>query len=191
MGKVNRPRRAIDVHECASIMVMMDSLKFPLAVSLLAALAYAYCTWFFAHDLPDHVATHFDATGRANGWMTRSGSIAFELALGLGVQVFIALMCWLARYLAPARVNIPHKQYWHQPEHFPRACAMIFRHSLWLGSLIVVWLILLNYQVRQANLAVPAHLSPGGFVFAMGTFLVVLLWWIIALLHLFRVPTPR
>ena len=167
----------------------MSSLKFPLAVSLVMALAYAVSTWLFARDLPDYVATHFDASGRPNGGMARSGMVAFDLALGLGSQVFISLMCWLARHLSPARVNIPNKKYWHQAEHFPAACAILFRHSLWLGSLLVAWMILLNYQVRLANLAMPPHLDPQSFIFAMVSFLGLLIWWIVALLRLYRVPS--
>ncbi|MBS1849601.1 MAG: DUF1648 domain-containing protein [Acidobacteria bacterium] len=37
-------------------------------------------------ELPLHLATHFDAAGRANGWMTREGSLYFALG-------FLSFLC--------------------------------------------------------------------------------------------------
>ena len=154
--------------------------------------AYVVSTLLFASGLPAHIATHFDAKGWPNGWMTNGQYVAFDLALGLGTQVFVSLACYFQRFMPARFMNVPHKDYWRSSENYPTACANIFRHSLWLGNLMVLWMILLNYQVAQANKLMPPKLDTSSFIVAMSTFAVMLLVWLVSLWRLFRVPpTPK
>lgn len=164
------------------------SLVLPVTVSVAVAIVYVLSTYAFAEGLPKYVATHFDSTGRPNGGMTREGLIHFNLALGLGSQVFVALVCYLSRFLPRKMLNVPHPDYWRAPENFPTAAANVFRHSLWLGSLLSLWMILLNYQVAQANRALPPRFDTSSFLVAMATFGVMLIGWFISLWRMFRVP---
>ncbi len=50
------------------------------------------------NQLPAHVATHFDATGRANGWMLRSQALGFAVGfMALLLIVFTPLMLYRSR----------------------------------------------------------------------------------------------
>ena len=51
-----------------------------------------------SNELPAHVATHFDATGRANGWMSRSQALGFALGfMAFLLIVFTPLMLYSSR----------------------------------------------------------------------------------------------
>ncbi len=66
--------------------------------------------------LPDRVASHFGASGAANGWMSRSGYLAFDI----GITALMMLGFPMLRSLANgsgAGVNIPNKDYWFRPEN--------------------------------------------------------------------------
>lgn len=65
----------------------------------------AHVTWL--PGLPERLATHFDAAGKANGWMTRSQHGAFMLLFGLGVPALFLILCWSLLYFSPSMVNLP------------------------------------------------------------------------------------
>ncbi|MDB6075187.1 MAG: serine/threonine protein kinase [Verrucomicrobiaceae bacterium] len=161
----------------------------PIAVSVTVTVAYVVSTFLFMQGLPAHLATHFDATGRPNGWMTKAETIRFDLLMGLGMQALLILLFSIMRFIPARFVNMPHKDYWQKPENFRTACTYLARYALWLGSLMLLWMILLNYQVAEANRALLPHLDPSGFVVAMGTFAAMLVLWVICVWRQFRVPT--
>ena len=61
----------------------------------LTALRY----WQVWNELPVRMATHFDAAGNANGWMTREASLGFALVL----TTFMLLVFSVVLYLAQLR----------------------------------------------------------------------------------------
>lgn len=123
--------------------------------------------------------------------MTNAQTINFELAMGLGTQVFLFLAFGLQRFIPARFINMPHKEYWQKPENFPTACHFLSRYALWLGSMMVVWMILLNYQIAEANRAMPPKLDTAGFAMAMATFLVMMIMWFVGLWRQFRVPVSE
>ena len=167
---------------------MKKTLSLPLIVTGVCMAAYVATTLWFARGLPAHLATHFDTTGRANGWMTNEQTVRFELTMGVGSQLFIILVFGLIRFIPARFVNMPNKEYWQKPENFPLACNVLTRHGLWLSCMLMLWMILLNYQVAEANRAMPPHLDTSGFVVAMATFAVLLIVWFVSIWRQFRVP---
>ncbi len=59
--------------------------------------------------MPSVMATHFDGTGRANGWMTVPVAIGFECAIvAVLLLAFVGLPRLLSR-LDPSLINLPNK----------------------------------------------------------------------------------
>ena len=84
-----------------------------LAVALLVS-AVQMASYF--PRLPEKLATHFDAAGNANGWMSKRGFFAFQFAmLAIMGLAFCLLPQWLNR-VPNALINLPHKAYWLAPE---------------------------------------------------------------------------
>src|SRR6266700_2628152 len=69
---------------------------------LLVSLAYS------AGELPERVATHFDAGGQPNGWMSRHGHIIFILLLGLALPLLVAGSFFCLRFFPGRGINVPH-----------------------------------------------------------------------------------
>jgi ABC-type Fe3+ transport system permease subunit len=156
---------------------------------LLAALYTAFVA-LLVHDaarLPERVATHFDWRGQPNGWMSSQGYLDFIAVFGLVFPVFPAAMCLLLRFLSDSVINIPHRDYWLATERRGETAGYLFRHALWLGSMMSGLTIVLHQMTVEANRQVPPQLSSAiwGYlvVFLIGIFL-----WVFALVRHFRLP---
>lgn len=81
------------------------------AVGYVGAVAWAY------PRLPDPMATHWDFAGTADGWMSRGSHLIFSGLLGVGVIVGLPLLSSVLARGSGAFVNVPHKDYWLDPQH--------------------------------------------------------------------------
>src|SRR6185503_5032974 len=84
-------------------------------------------------QLPDRVATHFDGSGRSNGWMSRSFHLWFTLVLGLAFPLIVAVILFFARFLPDNFLNIPRRDYWLSAERRADTFTYLFRQSLWFA----------------------------------------------------------
>jgi hypothetical protein len=136
--------------------------------------------------LPERVASHFNAAGLANGYMTRNAYRIFMLAFGFGVPLLVvALVGWLPR-LAPNLINIPNRDYWLAPERRVATLAALDGCALWLGCLLTALAGGVHWLVIRANAVEPPRLENGLFVTLLGAFVAGLVCWIIVLLRRFR-----
>lgn len=136
----------------------MKSLRTPTTI---LALLYACCMgcWAWsAPQLPETVATHFNAHGEPNGWMSRSANQMFMLLVGLCFPLLIVLLCCATRFMPSGLVNIPHRDYWLAPERRRETSDYLVRHSLWLACLAVCFVIGIQFSIVHANNQNPPHL---------------------------------
>jgi len=107
-------------------------------------------------DLPDVVAVHFDAAGRADGFATREASREFMLAFTLGTPMFVMLVtALLPRVLPASMVNVPNRAYWLAPERSRETLAYLSGHGTWFACLLVIFLTVVAYLLVRANLTQP------------------------------------
>ena len=71
---------------------------------VLPALAVRY--WQVWDRLPARIASHFDASGRANGWMTREGSMIFVICISAFIVLLGTLILGRVRNPEPASFAI-------------------------------------------------------------------------------------
>ncbi len=133
--------------------------------------------------LPERVATHFGASGQANGWMSRSEHRLFFTIFGIGFSSFVIGIGYIIRFLPPSTLNVPKAEYWRSPEHYGEACDFLFFHSFWFGSLASIWVAALHYLMVQANCTTPAVLDSakmGGltlaFLIGTGLWIAGIIW---------------
>ena len=109
--------------------------------------------------LPDKVATHFGAGGRANGWMSRVEYAWMMTALVLAMPLAVWLVLAILPRRWPRLVNLPHRDYWLAPE---RREATLDRLAI-LGATIalacVALLVFMHVEIIDANRRVPASLD--------------------------------
>lgn len=163
----------------------MKSIRTPL---ILLVILYAGFVGFVLSSqgaLPDRLATHFGASGKPDGWMSRDSHIRFMLTFGVGFPLLVPAVVFCCRFLPAALVNIPHRDYWLSPEHRQDSLNFLFAHSLWLGCAAALFVAGCHWMVVDANRHVPARLSTGLLVGVTLGFLLLLGIWIAMLLRRF------
>jgi uncharacterized membrane protein len=154
-----------------------------LLLSGLLMMAYYY------PQMPQRMASHFAADGRANGWQSREGFFVLMLL----VTSASAVVCFLApRQIAAqpsARINLPNRDYWLAPERREETMRFISATMAWLGCGILFVLIAGTFLALQANLS-PGHRFNSQATFAvMGSFLAGLLALLVRMVrHFQKVP---
>jgi uncharacterized membrane protein len=140
-----------------------------------------------ASELPPLVASHFDAGGQANAFMTRSVYIRFVLCLCVGLPLLIVTVLVVA-YSRATTLKLPNQDYWMSPERINRTRSFLVAHGVWFGSLLVVLTCFIHWLELGANRLQPPHLSNQAFAVAMIAFLIATATWIAVLMFAFRRP---
>jgi uncharacterized membrane protein len=143
-----------------------------------------------ASELPLNVASHFDASGRPNGFMTRSGYTRFMLCFALGVPALMAVVLTTV-YSRASELRLPNRDYWMAPQHIDRTRALLMAHGVWFASLLVILACLMHRLMLMAHRAQPPHLPGGQFAAVMFAFVLATAAWIGALLFVFRRPASQ
>ena len=137
----------------------MKTARLSWIVLLLSAGVLVACHLHWMPLLPERVATHFDGAGRANGWMSRNQHGWASPLTHLGVSAFIVGLSACLHRLPPGTLNLPHKDHWRQPEHYPAACAFMREWSRWLAAVMLVWGTFMDHQIVLANQLQPPRLD--------------------------------
>ncbi|NOX87732.1 MAG: DUF1648 domain-containing protein [Calditrichaeota bacterium] len=107
--------------------------------------------WKYYPLLPEQMAIHFDALGRADSWASK----AVFCGINLGLLVFVAGLFHLMTYLLPRLpeelINLPNKKYWLAPERKADTLKMMIHYLLMVGNLTMLFLFGLFYLVLQTN----------------------------------------
>jgi ABC-type Fe3+ transport system permease subunit len=138
--------------------------------------------------MPERVASHFNAAGEPDSWMSRSVHFKFMTVFGTAFPLAILVLCYLVRHLPDSLINIPHREYWLAAERRERSLQDLFRHSILLACLGVAFMAGVHFLVLQANTRSPVHLPISSLLVVTGGLIVGLLWWIVTMLRHFRAP---
>ena len=157
-----------------------------LAIFLITEALAAAFVWQTCGQLPDPVASHFDAAGAANGYMPRVYYTRLMLALVVGLPGLIVVLQSLAFASPKARINLPNRDYWLAPERREETVAFLRQHLARLGSMLVVLLTGMHWLVVKANAHQPPGLPGRWFAGAVILFVLATLVWLWALSARFR-----
>jgi len=139
--------------------------------------------------LPERVATHFDAAGNANGYMSRETYHVFTLWFTLGLPIFIAAVTALIpKLLPPQLINVPNRAYWFAPERAQDSLAFLSEQGIWFGCILLIFLCSVDWLVVSANATDPVHLPATPFATAMALFFAALGLWMLRMFKRFGRP---
>src|SRR5438552_3237464 len=100
--------------------------------ALLAVSAALYFSSLYA-QLPDVMASHFNARGVPNGWQTKSaffsvlvGVSVLAAVIGFGIPRIISVM-------PMELINLPNKRYWLAPEQRAETMDFLNGYFAWFG----------------------------------------------------------
>lgn len=166
----------------------MDSRLAKFLFVVLALYAAIHFSSYYS-QLPDVVASHFDARGMANGWQTKA---AFFLVF-LSVSVLAAVVGFgIPRIIAavPAQmINLPNKRYWLAPEHLAETMEFLNTYFAWFGCAIFLIMILTFDYAIQSNLHPGNRPDPARMWYILAGFLAFVVIWIIRMFTRFlRAP---
>jgi serine/threonine-protein kinase len=136
-------------------------------VIVLAALAQCL------HDfplLPDRMASHFAASGAANGWMTKT---QFLITYALVLLPALFLEFWVSRTIAKkpdAKLNLPNKEYWLAPERRAETFGYFESFFAWYGCALLFVAVFAMGLAMRANFDAPPRMPTGPIVSVIAGF---------------------
>lgn len=148
--------------------------------------AMALGVWITGAGLPPVVASHFDARGIADGFLSRTAYLALTTGLVAVLPLAVVALPGLAAGRGDGLLNLPHRAYWLAPERRAATLAWLRGHCRWLAvalSLLMGWL---HVQVVLAQGLQPPRMTGGVLPLTLGVFLVAVLAWTGVLLRRFR-----
>jgi len=172
----------------------MQDARLPRALfAVLAVGAAIYFSSYYA-ELPEVVASHFNAQGVPNGWQTKSaffgvfvGASVLAVLVGLGISRIIS-------WMPPQLISLPNKQYWVAPEHLAETQVFLNAYFAWLGCAVLLIIILTFDYAIQSNLHPDNRPDISRMWYILAAFILfTLVWTIRMLLRLGRMPekSPR
>ncbi len=106
----------------------------------------------FYPPLPETIASHFDASGQANGFMSKTSFFAFGAILLVFLTAMFSLISkWLPE-MPDSMVNLPNKDYWLAPERREHTLAVFGNFFAWLNVAVTAMFVAINQIVLTANL---------------------------------------
>jgi uncharacterized membrane protein len=158
-------------------------------VLLMAAGALIKLHLEWTPQLPEHVAAHFDMSGRVTR-MRPTGSFGLGTwAMHLGLAALVVGLMSLVHLLSPQDINLPNANYWRRPENFKLACQRLRDWSRWFASALILWGIVFDRQLFLANQLQPPHLDPQAMTLLIAVAIIGLSLLIAALIIRFsRIP---
>lgn len=156
---------------------------------IFVACAVAF-VWLTSRSLPPIVASHFGATGVANGFMPRDAYVWFVSGIVVLLPLIIVYVPNRVLTRSSAVLNLPNRDYWLAPERRAETVAFLCRFSTRFGYVLVGFLAYVHWLVVRANAVTPPGLNARWFVVGLVAFVGLALVSVLGLLRRFgRVPT--
>ena len=160
-----------------------------LLVFLVVVGVAAAFVWLTGRGLPEVVASHFVASGAANGFMPRAAYLRFMLVLVVVPPVTVVVLPTLMLNGPHTRINLPNREYWLAPGRRAETITFLREQMANQGTLLAAFLAYVHGLVVCANVAVPPGLPAPWFVGGLIVFVTAQLGWTGWLLrHFYRVP---
>ncbi|RMH70440.1 MAG: DUF1648 domain-containing protein [Gemmatimonadetes bacterium] len=151
-------------------------MKMTLLIYLILILAAVQCL-YYAPQLPDVVASHFDAQNQPDGWCSKSEFINLYLILMGGLAILFVMMGGLMRHLPNTVINLPNKDYWLAPERSETTMNVIQREMHLMAVFTLLFLMIVVELIFRANLNPPPVLPGVAFWSILGIFMAFTVGW--------------
>jgi uncharacterized membrane protein len=102
-------------------------------------------------QLPEKMATHFDAGGQPDGWMSKAGFIAFAVLMQAGLAGIMFGVGKLIRVVPASMVNIPNRDYWLTEERREQTFDETESMLAWIAAGTSIFLLVICCLVLDAN----------------------------------------
>lgn len=117
--------------------------------TLLALLQNA---WYYPR-LPETVAIHFNAAGKADSWASKTHATLLMLGLQIFLPAFLLLISQLTRHLPIQLINLPNREYWLASERKEATLQYVERFTWWIAMATSLWILVVNHLTYMANVS--------------------------------------
>jgi uncharacterized membrane protein len=135
--------------------------------------------------LPERIASHFAASGAANGWMTKWQFLVTYVVVLLPT---FFLEFWLHRRIAASpekRLNLPNKEFWLAPERRAETFAYFELFFAWYGCALLFLEVFAMALAMRANFQNPPRMPTAPIVSALVAFLIFTAVWVVSMVRRF------
>ena len=134
--------------------------------------------------LPEHVASHFGASGRPDAWSDREAFVALYLAAAAVIAVLFSGIGPVLGRVPDRLINLPNKDHWLSPGRRQETIKVLSRQFLWFGSATLLLLLDIFHQSFRVHLGkAPALEHPAASLAVYAGFSLL---WSIGLIAKFR-----
>ena len=102
--------------------------------------------------LPDHVASHFGASGRSDAWSSKDMFVKIYLFAVAFVAILFSGIGFVLRRTPSNLINLPNKDYWLSPERRDGTIGLLSRQFLWFGSATLLLMLDIFHQAFMVHL---------------------------------------
>ncbi len=139
-------------------------------------------------QLPERVASHFDAQGMATGFMPHGNYVLLMGALAIGIPLLVVALLVVLPRLLPTRLRVPSREYWTAPERREATLRSVTTSGVVIACVIALFTIGVHLLVVRANSRVPPQLDNAMLYTLIALLVVAMLAWQFALWRRFQVP---
>jgi uncharacterized membrane protein len=119
-------------------------------VAAIGELAYRY------PQLPERVASHFNAGGQADGWTTKEQFAGMWVAVTAMLAFMLGMTLVIVSVAPASSFNLPNRDYWLAPERVAATRRMVVERILWFMAGLMLFISHLSHEAIRFNL------NPGG-----------------------------
>ncbi|MBX3420962.1 MAG: DUF1648 domain-containing protein [Pirellulaceae bacterium] len=129
----------------------MNHWKLPAALtSITMVIGLGLQLWYWP-QLPEQVATHFDAQGNPNDWMGKLPATLLAAGLVTLLPLFFIGIGQVIGWLPVCIINLPQRQYWLATERRADTLQWMTGWMMWLTVSITVFMVAINHLTFLAN----------------------------------------
>jgi hypothetical protein len=144
------------------------ALRILFAAAVIGSVLYV---WMSSAQMPDPVASHFAADGRANSRMSRDAYRLFMTGMTLLIPLLLVVFQALLPRVLARFVSIPRRDYWlATPERRAQMVDYLERHTLVSGLAPPLFFAGIQWLVIDANSRMPPVLNNTLFLVMGGLF---------------------
>jgi len=122
--------------------------------------------------LPEVVASHFGASGVANGWMPRDTHVLLAQGLFLFLTAMFCFMGWIMARIPAKWVNLPNKDYWFAAEREADTRRHLSGWGYTFGAVVNLFMIFAFHLVYRANLSSPVDFDNTAMIAGLVAFVI-------------------
>jgi uncharacterized membrane protein len=156
------------------------------AVLILVAAAGVAQLFYYYPRLPDTMASHFDGSGRPNGFQTRDAFFGFCAAVLFVTAGLFGGLGVLFRKLPSKWFNLPNRDYWLAPERREETIEILSSQMEWFGAASLALYLYVMQMVFATNQTTEPSLDSGSMFVVIGLYLLFSAIWTARFITRFR-----